>query len=87
LAWLATASSKASTVRAALPVGAVSQQISSETRISTAVSTIDCHRKIVSVNGSTPVISSRPGGIEAGLACSCAAEELRPIAQTAPRPR
>ena len=74
-------------MRAARPCGAVTQQISSETPISTAVSTIDCHRKIVSVKGSTPVISSRPGGIEAGLACSCAAEELRPIAHTAPSPR
>jgi hypothetical protein len=42
---------------------------------------------MVSVNGSTPVISTSPGGMLAGLACSCAADELSPIAHTAPRPR
>lgn len=76
-----------SAVRALPAAGAVSQAISSETRISTEVSAIDCHRKMVSVNGRTPVISTSPGGMLAGLACSCAADELRPIAHTAPRPR
>ncbi|MNT27960.1 hypothetical protein D3C72_1636140 [compost metagenome] len=78
---------KSSAVRALPAAGAVSQAISNETRINTAVSTIDCHRKMVSVNGSTPVISTSPGGMLAGLACSCAADELRPIAHTAPSPR
>src|SRR3546814_527775 len=74
-------------VRAASPVGAVNQATASDTVIRIAVSTIDCHRKIVSENGSTPVISTSPGGMLAGLACSCAAEDDDPVAHTAPRPR
>src|SRR3546814_4184658 len=38
-------------VRAASPVGAVNQATASDTVIRIAVSTIDCHRKIVSENG------------------------------------
>jgi hypothetical protein len=48
---------------------------------------MDCHRKIVSVNGITPVTWTRPGGMLAGFACSCAADDDKPIAQTAPNPR
>ena len=57
------------------------------TTISTAVSAIDCHRKIVCVNGMTPVIASNAGGMLAGFACSCAAEDDNPIAHTDPMPR
>jgi hypothetical protein len=81
------ASGNASAVRTASPVGAVKYATASDTAINAAVSTIDCHSRIVCVNGSTPVIASRPGGMLAGLACSCAAEELSPKAHTAPRPR
>ena len=83
----AAASGNASTVRAASPRGAVSHATSSDTPISAPVSSSDCHRKIVCVNGSTPVIGNSPGGMLAGFACSCAADELSPIAHTAPRPR
>jgi len=33
------------------------------------------------------VIASNSGGMLEGFACNCAAEELSPIAHTAPRPR
>jgi hypothetical protein len=74
-------------VRALRSDGAVSQHTSSEAAIRQAVSAKDCHRKIVLVNGSTPVIASRPGGMLVGFACSCAADDDKPIAHTAPRPR
>ncbi len=79
--------SKSRAVRAFASDGAVNQQISSDAAISTAVSTIDCHRKIVWLKGNTPVIASSPGGMLPGLACNCAADEDRPIAQIAPSPR
>src|SRR5260370_1566635 len=41
----------------------------------------DCHRKIVCVNGMTPVMSMTGFGRLAALACSWAADELRPNAQ------
>ena len=49
--------------------------------------TADCHRKIVSENGITPVMGSRLLGRLAAFACSCAAEDDSPIAQVAPKPR
>jgi acetyl esterase/lipase len=49
--------------------------------------TSDCQRKIVSVNGMTPVIGSSAGGMLAGLACSSAADEDSPSAQMLPSPR
>ena len=49
--------------------------------------TSDCQRKIVSENGMTPVICSSDLGKLAAFACSCAADELSPSAQVAPRPR
>ena len=49
--------------------------------------TMDCQRKIVSVNGITPVIGSSVLGRLAALAWSWAADELRPRAQVAPSPR
>ena len=67
--------------------GADQIAITTETASSVAVMTIDCHRKIVSENGMTPVIGSRLLGKLAALACNCAADEDRPIAQVAPSPR
>jgi hypothetical protein len=52
-----------------------------------AVSAHDCHRKIVCSNGITPVIASSEGGMLAGFACNCAADDDKPIAQTDPMPR
>ena len=46
-----------------------------------------CHRKIVCVSGITPVIGRSAGGMEDLVACSSAAEDERPRAQTLPRPR
>jgi hypothetical protein len=46
----------------------------------------DCQVKIVVPKSRIPVIFSRAGGSEAAVACSCAAEEDSPRAQTAPRP-
>src|SRR3546814_1544648 len=50
-----SATSKSCEVRALASDGAVYQHTSNDTTISTAVSTIDCHRKMVSLKGSTPV--------------------------------
>lgn len=86
-AFASSTSTNSRAVRAASPPGAVIHATSSDTLIRIAVSAIDCHRKIVCENGSTPVISTSPGGMLAGLACSCAAEDDSPIAHTAPRPR
>ena len=58
-----------------------------ETTIRVPHNAMDCHRKIVSEKGMTPVISSRGFGKLAGLACNWAADELRPSAQVAPSPR
>src|ERR1039457_3551728 len=77
----------ASAVIAAFGPGADEIAMVMETTSSTAVITNDCHMKIVSVKGITPVIASRLLGTLAGLACSCAADEDRPIAQVAPSPR
>jgi hypothetical protein len=57
--------------------GADQIAITVEITISTSARTIDCHRKIVSVKGITPVIASSVLGRLAALACSCAADELR----------
>src|ERR687889_1988699 len=77
----------ASAVTALASEGADQRAITTEIAISTTAITIDCHRKIVSVNGITPVIGSKDAGKLAGLACSCAADELKPRAQVAPSPR
>ena len=79
--------SSASAVRAFAGLGTVSHTIQTVTAMSTAVSAIDCQRKIVSVNGSTPVTSTNPGGMLAGFACNWAADEDSPIAHTEPSPR
>ena len=73
--------------RAASPTGAVHHAMAIDTAINTAVSAIDCHSRIVCENGRMPVIASNAGGMLAGFACNCAADELNPIAHTAPRPR
>ena len=86
-AWTAVSTPSCSAVTARAPEGVDSRQIRTETTISTAAMAIDCHRKMVWLNGSTPVMASTGLGRLAGLACSCAAEEVRPIAQVAPRPR
>src|SRR5450432_3199750 len=67
--------------------GADHQAMSTETVIRTAVNANDCHRKIVSVKGITPVIASSGLGMLAGFACNWAADDERPIAHEAPRPR
>ncbi len=82
-----TSTSHSAARRACAPRGADHHAISIDTPINTVVSTIDCHRKIVSPNGITPVIFSSAGGRLAAFACSCAADEERPIAHDAPRPR
>ena len=46
----------------------------------------DCQVKMVVPKSRTPVIFSRAGGSDAAVACSCAAEDDSPSAQTAPRP-
>ena len=86
--WLRERSMPIACAVMALPgPGADQSAITTEIASRTTVTTIDCHRKIVSENGITPVIGSRLLGRLAGLACSCAAEEDRPIAQVAPSPR
>ena len=67
--------------------GADHQAMNTETLISTAVRAKDCHRKIVSLNGITPVIANSALGMLAGFACNWAADEERPMAQDAPSPR
>lgn len=61
--------------------------MTSETTIKASSNTPDCQRKMVWVNGITPVIDRIDGGRLPGLACNCAADDESPRAQTAPRPR
>ena len=58
-----------------------------ETTTSASNITPDCQRKMVWVKGMTPVIDRIDGGRLAGLACNCAADDDKPKAHTAPRPR
>jgi hypothetical protein len=76
-----------SAVIAVLGPGADQTAMMIEITSSTATITNDCHMKIVSVKGITPVIGSRLLGRLAALACSSAADEDRPIAQVAPSPK
>ena len=76
-----------SAVRIALPCGAEAHAITTLRAIRTAAITSDCQVRIVAPKSSTPVISSSSGGSDAGVACSCAADDDRPSAHTAPRPR
>ena len=78
---------QSSALRALLGPGAVAYAITSETITSAANRTPDCQRKMVWVNGITPVIDRIDGGRLAGLACNCAAEDDSPSAHTAPSPR
>src|ERR1700692_4959302 len=77
----------ASAVTAVLGPGGDQTAMMTETTRSTTVITTDCHRKIVSENGMTPVMGKRLLGRLAAFACSWAADEDSPIAQVAPRPR
>jgi len=77
----------ASAVMEVLGPGADQTAMTMEITINTAAITKDCHMKIVSVKGITPVMASRGLGMLAGLAWSCAADEDRPSAQVAPSPR
>src|SRR5262245_57424698 len=87
LASLARSMPMASAVIAVSFPGADQMAMTTETTSSDTVTTTDCHRKIVSENGITPVIVSSALGRLAGFACSCAADEDSPIAQVAPSPR
>src|SRR5262245_54167034 len=77
----------ASAVTAVLGPGADQIAMTTEIARRTAVTATDCQRKIVSENGMTPVMGNRLLGRLAALACNCAAEDDRPIAQVAPSPR
>ena len=79
--------SRSSAVRIAAPCGAEAHAIATLSTIRTAAMVSDCQVRIVAPKSSTPVISSSSGGSDAGVACSWAAEDERPSAQTAPRPR
>ena len=76
-----------SAVTAVFGPGADQMAMATEITSRTSVTSIDCHKKIVSENGMTPVIDSNPFGRLAGFACNCAADEDSPIAQVAPSPR
>ena len=65
----------ASAVTAVSGPGADQTAITTETTRRETVITADCHRKIVSENGMTPVIGRRLFGRLAAFAWSCAAEE------------
>src|SRR5262249_27870393 len=77
----------ASAVTAVLGPGDDQIATATETARSTTVITTDCHRKIVSENGITPLIDNRLLGKLAALACNWAADEDSPMAHVAPRPR
>src|SRR5581483_10462798 len=81
-----TSTSRSRAVRARDSRGAVTQAIQTVTNTRTAVRTHDCQRKMVSVNGMTPVTERMAGGMLPGFACSWAAEDDRPNAQTEPNP-
>ena len=78
---------RSSAVLATPGPGADRTAMVAETTISTTMITKDCHMKIVSENGMTPVMASSGFGRLPALACSWAAEEERPSAQVAPSPR
>ena len=67
--------------------GAVRHATQMLTLARTVAMTSDCHRKIVSLNGMTPVTFNSAGGMLPAFACSCAADDDRPSAQTEPVPR
>jgi len=58
-----------------------------DTIISTAVVAMLCHKNSVRVSGINPLIANSDGGIDDLVAISIAADDDRPIAHTAPRPR
>ena len=73
--------------RASASRGAEKYATATETTTSTAAIDMLCQRKIVCVSGITPVIGSSAGGIDDFVACSSAADDERPSAQTLPSPR
>ena len=73
-------------VRMASPLGAERCAITVVRAIRMAHVSSDCQVKMVLPKSRTPVTSSRAGGSDAAVACSCAAEDDKPRAQTAPRP-
>ena len=75
-----------SAVRIDSPWGAENHEIATVSTISIAAMVSDCQVRMVSPKSSTPVILSRSGGSDSGVAWSWAAEDERPSAQTAPRP-
>src|ERR1700720_4420082 len=84
---LETSMPMASAVTAVAGPGADDIAMMTEISKSTAVITIDCHRKIVSENGMTPVIGNSGFGRLAAFACNCAADNASPIAHVRPDPR
>ena len=73
-------------MRIAPPWGAEKCAITVVRAIRMARVSSDCQVKIVVPKSRMPVIFSSAGGSDAAVACSCAAEEDSPSAQTAPRP-
>ena len=61
--------------------------ISTDSTIRMTVVAMLCHKKSVWVSGIRPLMLNSHGGMADLVAISMAAEEERPIAQTAPRPR
>src|SRR5581483_2630817 len=78
--WCDTSMPMASAVTAVLGPGADQTATTTEITRSAKVITTDCHRKMVSENGMTPVIGSSVFGRLAAFACNCAADEESPIA-------
>ncbi|MCY1225570.1 hypothetical protein D9M72_377690 [compost metagenome] len=74
-------------VTACFASGADHSAMATDTTINTSAMATDCHRKMVWLNGITPVMSRMLLGRLLALACNCAADELSPSAQVAPMPR
>src|SRR5678815_1139674 len=73
---ISTSMAMSCAVTALFPIGADDQAVATEMINSTTNMAIDCHKKIVSVNGMMPTILNSAGGSDAGFACNCAAEDL-----------
>src|SRR3984893_7061575 len=84
---LETSMPMASAVTAVAGPGADDIAMMTEISNSTAVITIDCHRKIVSAKGMKPVLGNSGSGRLPALASNCAPDDDKPIAQVAPSPR
>ena len=75
-----------SAVRIDRPRGAENHEITTVSTIRTAAIVSDCQVRMVSPKSRTPVIFSSSGGSDSAVACSWAADEEKPSAQTAPSP-